>query len=141
MGQIQRVQSIYLLIAAITGSALFGLPFATAPAQQEGMLVDGAFAVNDHIGLIVLTAIVIFLSLATIFLYNNRVLQMNLGKLNIIVLIGLLAYAGYLFSTLTVATSLGFGLILPALVFVFTLLANQNIKKDEKLVRSADRLR
>ena len=121
MGQIQRVQSIYLFLAALTGSALFGLPFATAPAQPEGMLVDGAFAINDHIGLIILTAVVIFLSLVAIFLYNNRVLQMNVGKLNIVVLLGLLAFAGYLFSTLTVATSLGFGLIIPLLIFVFTL--------------------
>lgn len=141
MGQIQRVQSIYLFIAALIGSALFGLPFATAPAQPEGMLVDGAFDINDHIGLIILTAIIVVLSFVTIFLYNNRNLQMNIGKLNIVLLLGLIVLAGYLFSTLPVATSLGLGLVVPALVFVFTLLANRNIKKDEKLVRSADRLR
>lgn len=141
MGQIQRIQSIYLLIAALAGSALFGFPFATAPAQQEGMLVDGAFDVNDHIGLIVLTVLVVLLSVATIFLYNNRVLQMNLGKLNIVLLLGLVGLAGYLFFTLQVATSLGFGLVAPALVLIFVVLANRNIQKDEKLVRSADRLR
>jgi hypothetical protein len=141
MGQIQRIQSIYLLIAALAGSALFGLPFATAPAQQEGMLVDGAFDVNDHIGLIVLTVLVVLLSFATIFLYNNRVLQMNLGKLNLVLLLGLVGLAGYLFSTISVATSLGIGLVAPVLVLVFVVLANRNIQKDEKLVRSADRLR
>ncbi|MFK7795822.1 MAG: DUF4293 domain-containing protein [Aureispira sp.] len=141
MGQIQRIQSIYLLIAAVAGSALFGFPFATAPAQQEGMLVDGAFDINDHIGLIVLTVLVIFLSVVTIFLYNNRVLQMNLGKLNIVLLLGLVGLAGYLFFTLQVATSLGVGLVAPALVLIFVVLANRNIQKDEKLVRSADRLR
>lgn len=141
MGQIQRVQSIYLLVAAIIGSTLFGLPFATAPAQQEGMLVDGAFDINDHIGLIILTVVVVLLSFVTIFLYNNRVLQLNLGKLNIVLLLGLLGLAGYLFYTLPVATSLGLGLVVPVVVFVLILLANRNIKKDEKLVRSADRLR
>lgn len=141
MGQIQRVQSIYLLVAAIIGSTLFGLPFATAPAQPEGMLVDGAFDINDHIALIILTIVVVLLSFVTIFLYNNRVLQMNLGKLNIVLLLGLLGLAGYLFYTLPVATSLGLGLIVPVVVFVLILLANRNIKKDEKLVRSADRLR
>lgn len=141
MGQIQRVQSIYLLVAAIVGSTLFGLPFAKAPAQQEGMLVDGAFDINDHIGLIILTVVVVLLSFITIFLYNNRVLQMNLGKLNIVLLLGLVVLAGWLFSTLPVGTSLGLGLIVPIVVFVLLLLANRNIKKDEKLVRSADRLR
>jgi hypothetical protein len=141
MGQIQRVQSIYLLVAAITASALFGLPFATAPAQPEGMLQDGAFDINDHYALLALTAVVILVSFATIFLYNNRVLQLNMGKLNIVLLLVLISVAGYLFYTLPVATTLGLGLLVPVLVFVFTLLANRNIKKDEKLVRSADRLR
>lgn len=141
MGQIQRIQSIYLLIAAVLGAALFAFPFATAPVQQEGMLVDGAFDVNDHTGLIVLTVLVIILSFVTIFLYNNRVLQMNLGKLNIVLLLGLIGLAGYVFSTISVATSLGLGLVVPILVLILVFLANKNIQKDEKLVRSADRLR
>ncbi len=141
MGQIQRVQSIYLLVAGITSSALFALPFATAPAQADGMLQDGAFDINDHYALLVMTILIVLLSFVTIFLYNNRVLQMNLGKLNIVLLLGLIGVAGYLFRTLSVTTSLGLGIMIPALVFVFVLLANRNINKDEKLVRSADRLR
>jgi hypothetical protein len=34
-----------------------------------------------------------------------------------------------------------YGLILPLFSFIFLILANRFIKKDEKLVRSADRLR
>jgi peptidoglycan/LPS O-acetylase OafA/YrhL len=66
---------------------------------------------------------------------------MNLGKLNLVLLLGLVGLAGYLFSTISVATSLGIGLVAPVLVLVFVVLANRNIQKDEKLVRSADRLR
>lgn len=141
MGQIQRIQSIYLLIAAIASSALFVLPFATAPIQQEGMFVDGDFDINDHIALIVLTTVVTILSFVTVFLYNNRILQINIGKVNVILVLILIGLVGYLFSTFSIVPSLGVGLIIPIVVFIFILLANKNIKKDEKLVRSADRLR
>lgn len=138
---IQRIQSIYLLLAAIASSTLFALPFATAPAQPEGILQDGAFDISDHLGLMILTALIAVVALGTIFLYKNRVLQMNLGKLNIVLLVALLVFAAYLYNSIQVDSSFGAGLVMPIVVFVFTFLANRNIYKDERLVRSADRLR
>lgn len=138
---IQRIQSIYLLLASIASSALFGLPFATATAQPEGLLQDGSFDINDHLGLMLLTGLIAVVAMGTIFLYKNRTLQMNLGKLNIVLLVALLVLTAYLYFTIQVATTLGFGLVLPILVFAFIFLANRSIYKDERLVRSADRLR
>lgn len=138
---IQRIQSIYLLLAAVASTALFVSPFATAPAQPEGVLQDGSFDINDHMGLIILTVLIGIVALASIFLYRNRILQMNLGKLNYVLLAALLGLTGYLFSTISVETTLSFGFAIPILVFVLVLLANRYILKDEKLVRSADRLR
>lgn len=141
MGQIQRIQSIYLFLASLVGSSLFGLPFATAPATKEGLLMDGYLNLSDNIGLLILTIVVILLSLGAIFLYNNRVLQMNLGKLNLLVATGLLAFAGYLFYTVQSVATIGGGLFMPVLAMVFIVLANKNIQKDEKLVRDSNRLR
>lgn len=141
MGQLQRIQSVYLLLASLVGSSLFALPFATAPAEKEGILMDGYLNINDHIALIVLTIIVVLISLGTIFLYNNRVLQMNLGKLNIVLAIALLGISGYLFSTIQAVATIGGGLFVPIVAIVFIVLANKNIQKDEKLVRDSDRLR
>ncbi len=141
MGQIQRIQSIYLLLASIVGASLFGLPFATAPQEQEGLLIDGLLNLNDHTGLLILTILVIILSLGTIFLYNNRVLQMNLGKVNILLALGLLAFSGYLFYTIQAVATIGAGLFSPLLVIILVAMANKNIQKDEKLVRDSDRLR
>lgn len=138
---IQRIQSIYLLLASIASSALFGLPFATATAQPEGLLQDGSFDINDHLGLMILAGLIAVVAMGTIFLYKNRKLQMNLGKLNIVLLVALLVLAACLYSTIQVATNLGLGLALPILVFAFIFLANRSIYKDERLVRSADRLR
>ncbi len=139
---IQRIQSIYLLLAAGASAALFGEPFATAPTSQpEGLLQDGAFDISDHLGLMILAGLITALALGTIFLYKNRILQMNLGKLNIVLLVALLVFSAYLYFTIQVATNFGAGLVLPLLVFIFIFLANRNIYKDERLVRSADRLR
>lgn len=138
---IQRIQSIYLLLAAVASTALFALPFATAPVQPEGLLQDGSFDISDHVGLIGLTIGIGILALVAIFLYSNRILQMNIGRLNIVLLAALLGLTAYLYSTIEVSSTLGLGIGIPVLVGVFILLANRNIHKDEKLVRSADRLR
>jgi len=141
MGQLQRIQSVYLFLASLVGSSLFALPFASGPTKPEGILSDGYLNINDNIGLIILTVLVIVLSLATIFLYNNRVLQMNLGKLNVLVTTGLFAFATYLFYTIQSIATVGGGLFMPVLVMIFIILANKNIQKDEKLVRDSNRLR
>jgi hypothetical protein len=141
MGQLQRIQSVYLFLASLVGSSLFALPFASGPTKPDGILSDGYLSINDNIGLIILTVLVVILSLASIFLYNNRVLQMNLGKLNILVTIGLFAFAAYLFYTIQTIATLGGGLFIPILIVIFVTLANKNINKDEKLVRDSNRLR
>jgi hypothetical protein len=141
MGQLQRIQSVYLFLASLVGSSLFLLPFASGPIEAQGVLSDGYLNINDNIGLIILTVLVVVLSLATIFLYNNRVLQMNLGKLNILVTLGLFGFAAYLFYTIQTIATLSGGLFMPILVVVFVVLANKNINKDEKLVKDSNRLR
>ena len=141
MGQLQRIQSVYLFLASLVGSSLFALPFASGPTKPQGILSDGYLNINDNIGLIILTVLVVVLSLASIFLYNNRVLQMNLGKLNILVTTGLFAFAAYLFYTIQTIATLGGGLFMPVLSIIFVTLANKNINKDEKLVRDSNRLR
>lgn len=141
MGQLQRIQSVYLFLASLIGSSLFILPFASGPTKPQGLLSDGYLDISDNVGLIVLTVLVVVLSLATIFLYNNRVLQMNLGKLNILITAGLFAFAAYLFYTIQSIATVGGGLFIPVLVIIFVTLANKNIQKDEKLVRDSNRLR
>jgi len=139
---IQRIQSIFLLLAGAASGALFALPFGTAAEKStKGVLADGIFNIHDHIGLLILTVAVTLIAVVSIFLYNNRVLQMNVGKLNLILAFGLLAWAAYQFVTLGDAISFGFGMVMPLIVVVLTYLANRYILKDEKLVKSADRIR
>ena len=138
---IQRIQTIYLFFASLCGWALFGLPFATGTPTTSGILQDGAFNIYDNIGLLILAGAMASIALLSIFLFNNRKLQMNVGKLNLIVGFALMAWAGYWFFEVTQIASFGIGLVFPVLFLLLTLIANKNILKDEKLVRSADRLR
>ena len=141
MGQIQRIQTVYLLLASFLGGSLFTLPFAIAPQEQEGVFFDGLLNIHDHSGLMVMCVLIIVLSLVTTFLYNNRVLQMNLGKINMLITLGLFAFAAYLYYTVKDIALISGGLLVPVIVIVLLFLANKNILKDEKLVRDSNRLR
>jgi len=144
---IQRIQTIFLALAAVAFFSLFGLDFASSSAEHAGFLSDKAFDIQDHIALTVLAALGGILALATIFLFNNRKLQIKLGYGVILLAIALPLAAAALFygefSTLpaNVKLTYGIGLAAPILALVFTGLANRFINKDEKLVKSMDRLR
>ena len=79
--------------------------------------------------------------------FKNRTMQLHLGLLNtllIAVMIGLLAYLTvqkdkYLLPDVSGHYTLG--PVFPVLALVSNLLANYCIRKDEKLVRAADRMR
>lgn len=86
-------------------------------------------------------------ALYSIFQYRNRLRQMQLGALNSLLMGGALGLTYYytvkanaLFEPMEQGNFLvGFYIIAAALFF--NLLANRFIRRDEKLVRSADRIR
>ena len=82
-----------------------------------------------------------------IFRYRNRLLQIKLGLLNSLLIGGALAaivyfsFEGEELSANTVQGEYEVGLYLPAIAMILNLLANRFIRRDEQLVRSANRLR
>ena len=135
---IQRIQSIYLFLAALVAAGLhFAIPvYGTT---------DGApvYAV-DHVELVAMFFGSALLSLIAIFLFKNRKLQFVLGRLNIIlnfILLGVLVYQSQLLSGGAAAPEKGIGMLIPLISIVFIALANKAIKRDEDLVKSVDRLR
>ena len=87
------------------------------------------------------------MSLATVFLFKNRKLQINLCSINL--LFNVLWYVDYaviffgLVGLEKVSGNLTFhwGAVMPLLSLVFVLLARKGVSDDEKLVRAADRIR
>jgi hypothetical protein len=143
---IQRIQSILLLLAAGASFGLFGLPLASgAAAEQNALLSDRVFNLNDHIGLLIAFAGAGALALIAILLFKNRPLQMKIALVSLLFILGGIGFGAYLlFTQASEAVSslqVGVGTFLPLLGIILIVLANRYIKKDEKLVRSMDRLR
>ena len=133
---IQRIQSIYLLLSVIFSIVAIAAPIPYAFSGETAMHFGGEMA------LVVLAALIVVVSLANIFLFRNRKLQMTICNVITFLTLIMIGVAGY-FSVAheAVPDVPHYGTALPGLVLVANLLAKRGIKADEDLVRSADRLR
>ena len=80
----------------------------------------------------------------SIFWYRNRQNQFVINRLNLIsqlFLLGFFVYRSLNVSGEAATSEKGIGMLIPIFSIVFLVLANRAIKKDEDLVKSADRLR
>lgn len=136
---IQRIQTVYLFLAALSAILFIVIPFGQVKTDT-GVETWHIYQVMPIMIAAIITALS---SLVTIFLFGNRKLQLKFVLLDMffgIVLLGLFIYGVtqhigiqyYVF---------GIGAIFPLLIFLFLFLARISINKDEKLVRSMDRLR
>lgn len=142
---IQRIQSIFLLIAAIASFALLGTPFATAKEKIAGPLfADNIYNLNDHLALLVIFVVAGALALASIFLFKNRETQLRISSIAMVANILGIGLALFLLFQNKIdfnSLALSVGTFLPLIAIIFEWLANRSIRKDNKLVRSMDRLR
>lgn len=144
---IQRIQSIFLLLAAFVFGAMFMAPLATSDTATAQFLADKVYDVMDHPVLMGLSGLGALLALVSIFQFRNRKLQLRMGYI-VIALAILLPLSSFLLFTgesAQMASSAQvtdqFGLFLPGGAILFTVLANYFIRKDDRLVKSMDRLR
>ncbi len=148
---IQRIQSVYLLLASLAGFGQFGLPYLRTapdnPATTLPALSDQVFNPFDNPGLLGLSILSALISFVAIFIFKNRSLQgrMTGGAVLCTVLLAvLLGFSTYqILGSLPAGGSVQYqaGLALPAISLLMQWLAGKSIKKDEALVRSVDRLR
>jgi len=144
---IQRIQSLFLLISSASFWTLLGLPFASSEEPTDAFLADQLYNYQDNIIILILVILGGALALLTIFLYKNRLLQRRLSYLVLIVGILLPFVVIFLFYNeatqhyLNTQINDGAGIYIPLITIVSTVLAIRYIKKDEKVVKSMDRLR
>ena len=151
---IQRVQTIFLVLGAAMLGLLFLKPLSLLGIDEVpeevaagSMLVDGNFTIDDNPILLALIGVVILLLIIAVFLFKNRSLQIKIGQVSLFaVCIATLLSIFFFWKEYQVIADgsqilprLGYALIILASLFI--LLAIRSIRKDEKLVRSADRLR
>jgi hypothetical protein len=135
---LQRIQTIYLFLAALISGVLIFFVSLWSNEGGESVFVEEVFVA---LGLFLGSAVLSFIS---IFLFKNRKLQFVLGRINILLNFFLLGV--FVYWSLTVPGEMeisekGIGMFIPVLSIVFLVLANKAIKKDEDLVKSVDRLR
>ena len=144
---IQRIQSIFLLVAALAVGSLFKFPFATTTMAVEPYFSDMKYMINDDMILMGLTVLTGILIIAAIFLYQNRPLQKRITLVSLIlsfftaiVAVWLIYSKASEWSSEMVLND-GLGIYATAFAFICLIAANYFISKDEKTVRSMDRLR
>lgn len=139
---LQRIQTVYLLFAVLCYTAMFILPIRTAFTNDSTGVNEPIMYLYHNGVLSILAGLGILVALITIFLYGNRRVQAMLALLGAFNALGLLALIGLGMSQHPENIDhWGLGVIMPLLALVFSLLAFRGIKRDDKLVRSADRLR
>lgn len=151
---IQRIQSIYLLLAAIVVMITYYVPIAIFVENNTTYNLYACHilhpetkqAVLSVVPMAVLPLLSLFFSVFAIFKFKNRSFQIKLGKLNMLILITLMAVQVIYFIRLSKILSQAeaspfISAAAPLLALILVLLANRAIKKDDNLVKSADRIR
>ena len=135
---IQRIQSLWLLLAAACAFAGFKFPYYSGTKLNDVALYE--LNATSTILLMVTTIAVGVLALINIFLYKKRPLQLRLCVLGIL-LEALLIFLYYRETTAFVQGTYSLTSILHSVIVLAFVLAARGINKDEKLIKTSDRLR
>jgi hypothetical protein len=153
---IQRIQTVYLFLSAILISLIFILPLSEFLVNDSLLyilryrgiyeLADGTeTSVIQSLPLTILFGIILAINLISIFLFKNRSLQMRLSIFNILLMLGSLGLAYYYiytaFNELGATVHYTVAATFPLIAAILTYMAFRGISKDEKLVKSLDRIR
>lgn len=148
---IQRIQSLYLFLAAAAGGTVGYFNLWKAKVTRGAAISDEYFNAASNYLIFIVLMISVVLSVVALFMFKNRKLQFRLTVLNILVSIGVMTLiyvnvqdrAKELMDGGATLVSQSFQLpaFLPVVMIVLLFLAAKGIYKDEKLIKSLDRLR
>jgi hypothetical protein len=154
---IQRIQSLYLLLTTLlsvlflngsvlcfvdkTGSSI-KVNFTELTKSSGGQVPE---VIEKLLPLSLIILLIAVISIVIIFLYKNRNIQLRLTfsliLLNVLLIIAFIHVSIRIISKFDAQLVPGIKMILPVLMLLFSILAYRGIKKDDRLVKSYDRLR
>lgn len=140
---IQRIQTIWLAIAAACGFAMSRIPLFNAMLADKS---ERIYYATESLVVFALCMAVAVMAAIAIFLFRKRTTQFKLAVLGValsLAVIGLEVYFIEMFkkSIPMVKGTYNVGGLLPIAMLVCLWMAARAIRKDEKLVKSLDRLR
>lgn len=144
---IQRKQTIWLLLASLVNLGLFFVSLYKAASVSELTDAAGYIHTTNRLTLMLNAGIITLVPFLAIFLFKDRKRQRTLAIFCIIACLSFISLmwmvANNVNHQLAVSTQGSWqpGALLPFVAIVFLILAISGINKDEKLVKSMDRLR
>ncbi len=160
---IQRIQTVYLIVAFIALVLQFFFPVAAFTygntvdtylgtisfyvygLEKQPDTLEPAYKFLFYLPLIILSVLILALTVMTILQYKKRLRQLRTINfailLNIVLIVLLFFYTDKIAKDISLPTEYRVGSVFPLISLVFLVLAMYTIKRDERLVRSLDRLR
>lgn len=144
---IQRKQSIWLLLASLTNLALFFVVLYKAAAPSALTSPEGFIHTTNRLTLMLNAGIITAVPFIAIFLFGNRKRQRLITSFCIIACLSFVSLMWMVTNNADKQSGLATqgqwqpGALLPFAAIIFLILAIRGINKDEKLVKSMDRLR
>lgn len=146
---IQRIQTVYVFVAALLVGTLYKLKFADLVVNNElytffaNGIYKGETEVFSGLPIFLFIGIIAVLHVFALFLYKKRVLQIRILAFTILLLLGLFglffyfAYASFEGAKVAFKIPVSF----PIVAAILDYLAIRAIGKDEALIRSLNRIR
>ena len=155
---LQRIQTLFLLVVVITSIVMFFVPLVSFVSDLLYLKLyvyefrnltpdsDIQFGFTTVMPLTLINSGVLLLGLVTIFRYKQRILQVKLVRftllLSMLLIVGIFVlYPNIVMKSSEAVSEFEAGAYIPIINLLFLFLSNRSILKDEKLVRSVDRLR
>ncbi len=156
---IQRIQTLFLALAALLNAAGLFLPLWSAGSADNEQIIHGlsvsqgetsmmfmdhsdGVMMAAHTAFVVLSIVGTIWLMVVIFQFNNRPKQMRWAFMGMLAIcLEILALVLLTMKVQAEESGPEYGWAAPLLALVLTWLAARRIKKDEDLVRSVDRIR
>jgi hypothetical protein len=139
---IQRRQSLWLLLSTLAAILCYMFPFAVGGEIVGKATVPVTLPLDSgsRFLLLILTGATLILSTVIIFLFKNRKQQMQLCLLGLLLAV-LLIILYIIQMNKLIKPVLALSCIFPFVILVGYFMAFRDIRKDEKLIKTLDKLR
>ena len=152
---IQRIQTVYLFASLVIIALIFLVPVAELTYGNSQHVIFKITGFYDDVSgslilaaipVVILVSVIVCLYIISIFLFKRRIIQARLCVINMVLLAGLVGlYIYHLLYFVKKVPGVEYkpelSFLFPIIAIILTFLAYRGIRKDENLIRLAERLR